>query len=425
MCKLPPVLKEYGMNSESYRIAGIDVHKEMLAVVVADVGGIGEYRFQRRKFGTTDSQLKEMAEWLRSEGVEEAVMESTAQYWKPVWRQLEPQCELHLAQAKSNRAPRGRKQDYQDAERLVRRHVAGELILSFVPDAEQRLWRILSRTRQQLTRDRIRLYNQLESFLEDARLKLGICVTDLLGVSSLRMLRRIADGETDPAQLAKLADANLKASQGKLIDALRAVDSLKPLQRHVLKMFLERMDLIDTQIKSLQQELSVALSEHQDAVMRLAKIPGLGPDSAQQIIAEVGPEAGTFPAAENLASWVGVCPGREESAEVSKSNRSPKGNCAMRRLLNQAANAAIKTKGSWLQIQYRRLVVRLGHKQAIWAIAHRLCTLVWIILHRKEEYIEYGQERSKQALKLRTTRQLRELRALGYQIIPPIAIQLA
>lgn len=412
------------MNRERYHIAGIDVHKSMLAVVVTDVAGVGQYRFQHRKFGTTDSELKELAAWLRDEGVEEVVMESTAQYWKPVWRQLEAQCELHLAQAQSNRAPRGRKQDFQDAERLVRRHVAGELILSFVPDAEQRLWRILSRSRQQLTRDRVRLYNQLESFLEDARLKLGLCVTDLLGVSSLRILRRIADGETDPAQLARQADPNLKASQEQLIDALMAVGSLVPLQRQLLRMFLERTDLLNSQIESLRLELGTALSEHQDAVVRLSKIPGLGPDSAQQIIAEVGPEAGTFPAAENLASWVGVCPGREESAEVSKSNRSPKGNCAMRRLLNQAANAAIKSKGSWLQIQYRRLVVRLGHQQAVWAIAHRLCTLVWIVLHRKEEYIEYGPERSKQALKRRTARQLRELRALGYQITPPIAIEL-
>jgi transposase len=412
------------MNRESYSVAGIDVHKSMLAVVVTDVAGVGQYRFQHRKFGTTDSELNDLAGWLRDEGVEEVVMESTAQYWKPVWRQLEPQCELHLAQAQSNRAPRGRKQDFQDAERLVRRHVAGELILSFVPDAEQRLWRILSRTRQQLTRDRVRLYSQLEAFLEDARLKLGLCVTDLLGVSSLRMLRRIADGETDPVQLAKLADPNLKASQEQLIDALRAVGTLAALQRHVLKMFLERTDLINSQIESLRQELGTALSEHQDAVVRLSKIPGLGPDSAQQIIAEVGPEAGTFASAKKLASWVGVCPGREESAEVSKSDRSPKGNCAMRRLLNQAANAAIKSKGSWLQIQYRRLVVRLGHNQAVWAIAHRLCRLVWIVLHRKEEYIEYGKERNKQAVKRRTDRQIRELRALGYQITPPIAVEL-
>jgi transposase len=95
----------------------------------------------------------------------------------------------------------------------------------------------------------------------------------------------------------------------------------------------------------------------------------------------------------------------------------------MRRLLNLAANAAIKTKGSIFQLHYRRLVARLGHNKAIRAIAHRLCKPAWIILHRGVEYIEYGLERSLQALKRRTTRQLRELRALGYQIIPPTRLE--
>jgi hypothetical protein len=140
----------------SYRIAGIDVHKKMLAVVVADVEGDGEYQFERRLFGSNPEQLRSLAEWLLEEEVEEAVMESTAQYWKPVWGALErfwkPMRQkregagpmsgaLHLAQAQSNRGPKGRKRDFPDAERLVKRLVARELTLSFVPDAEQRLWR--------------------------------------------------------------------------------------------------------------------------------------------------------------------------------------------------------------------------------------------------------------------------------------------
>ena len=148
--------------NESYWIAGIDVHKSMLAVVISDVAGGGEFRFERRKFGTVDSQLKALAAWLSQQPVREAVMESTAQYWKPVWRQREGQCRLSLAQAQSDRAPQGRKQDFRDAERLVRRHVAGELTLSFVPGPEQRLWRTLTRATYQLTRERVRLHSQLE-----------------------------------------------------------------------------------------------------------------------------------------------------------------------------------------------------------------------------------------------------------------------
>jgi transposase len=118
----------------TYHIAGIDVHKRMLAVVISDAAQEGEFQFQRRKFGTGATELVQLSAWLAEQGVQEVVMESTAQYWKPVWQQLEGQCELHLAQAQSNRAPRGRKSDFADAERLLRRHVAGELILSFVPN---------------------------------------------------------------------------------------------------------------------------------------------------------------------------------------------------------------------------------------------------------------------------------------------------
>src|SRR6266436_6309336 len=152
----------------AYKIAGIDVHKKMLAVVVSDVGVDGEYQFERRLFGSNPEQLRSLAEWLLEQEVEEAVMESTAQYWKPVWGALERLWKpirqkregarrksgtLHLAQAQSNRGPRGRKKDFRDAERLVKRLVARELTLSFVPDAEQRLWRAVTRKKYQLRRD--------------------------------------------------------------------------------------------------------------------------------------------------------------------------------------------------------------------------------------------------------------------------------
>ncbi len=200
-----------------YRIAGIDVHKKMLAVVVADVEIDGEYHFERQKVGTSPADLRTLADWLVEREVEEVVMESTAQYWRPVWEALEqhwrPQrraCEgtaplsgtLHLAQAQSNRRAGGRKKDFPDAERLVKRLVAQELTLSFVPDAEQRLWRTVMRRKYQITRNRVQLHNRLEALLEEAHIKVSSVVSDLLGISARRMLQALADGETDPAVLA-------------------------------------------------------------------------------------------------------------------------------------------------------------------------------------------------------------------------------
>src|SRR5882762_362681 len=303
-----------------YKIAGIDVHKRMLAVVVSDVEVDGEYQFERRMFGSSPDQLRSLAEWLLEQEVEEAVMESTAQYWKPVWEALERYWKpirqkregasptsgtLHLAQAQSNRGPRGRKKDFRDAERLVKRLVARELTLSFVPDAEQRLWRTVTRRKYQLTRNRVRLQNQLESFLEEAHIKLSSLVSDLLGLSARRMLKALADGETNPAALAALADGRLRATPEQLCDALGACAELNAVYRRLLKMALEELRLIDEQIGELDKEMASLLSQHQEAVERLAEVPGLGVDSAQQIIAEVGPTAATFPSEKCLSSWVG------------------------------------------------------------------------------------------------------------------------
>src|SRR5881394_474469 len=222
-------------------------------------------------------------------------MESTAQYWKPVWGTLErywkPICQtregalatsgtLHLAQALSNRGRRGRKRDFRDAERLVKRLVSQELILSFVPDAEQCLWRTLTRTRYQRTRDKVRLQNQLEALLEEAHIKLSSLVSDLLGASARRMLKALAEGEVNPAALAALADKQLRATPAQLCDALGACTELNPVYRRLLKMFLEELRLIDEQIAQLDQEMANLLRPHQDAVERLAEVPGLGVDSA-------------------------------------------------------------------------------------------------------------------------------------------------
>src|ERR1700756_5734866 len=418
----------------SYRIAGIDVHKKMLAVVVADVEVQGEYQFERIRYGSNPEHLRLLAAWLIEHAVEEVVMESTAQYWKPVWGALErywkPSCQkregagpmsgtLHLAQARSNRGRKGRKKDFPDAERLIKRLGADELVLSFVPDVEQRLWRTVTRRKYQLTRNKVRLQNQLEALLEEAHIKLSSLVSDLLGASARRMLKALADGETNPVALAALADQNLRATPEQLCDALGACTDLKPVYRRLLKMVLEQLQFLEQQIGQLDQEMASLLSQHQDAVQRLAEVPGLGVDSAQQIIAEVGPTAATFPSEKCVSSWVGACPGDDESAGVNYSHRSPKGNRQMRRILNQSANAAARTKGSIFEIVYRRSVPRLGHNQAIGAIAHRHCRLIWLILHRGVRYEERGPAVTKRSKQLRTWRMIRQLRSLGYHIAPP------
>jgi transposase len=283
----------------SYKIAGIDVHKRVLAVVVSDVELDGEYEFTRRLFSSNPESLRQLAAWLVEQEVAEVVMESTAQYWRPVWEALEQHWQprrpwpavsaktcgmLHLAQAQSNRGPRGRKKDFPDAERLVRRLVAQELHLSFVPSPEQRLWRTVVRRRLQLVRNRVQLQNRLEALLEEAHMKLSSLVSDLLGVSARRMLQALADGETQPAALAALAHERLRATPAQLCDALSACSHLDPVYRKMLRMTLQELQMFEEQITELDQIMANLLAQQQDAVKRLADVPVFGVGSAKKII---------------------------------------------------------------------------------------------------------------------------------------------
>ena len=263
----------------------------------------------------------------------------------------------------------------------MKRLVAQELTLSFVPDVEQRLWRTVTRRKYQLTCNRVQLQNRLECLLEEAHIKLSSLVSDLLGpvrggccTRSRRRNRIRRPSPRSPVSACTPRRSSCAMRSAPAPICIRVPAAARDDARGIA---------IDRRRTSqhLDEELARLLRAHQDAVQRLAAVPGLGVDSAQQIIAEVGPTAATFPSAKRLASWVGACPGHDESAGVNHSHRSPNGNRQMRRLLNQAANAAVKTKGSIFELVYRRLVVRLGHAQAIGAIAHRLCRLVWKILH--------------------------------------------
>ena len=238
-----------------YYIAGIDVHKKMLAGAVADVAVEGDFHFERLKVGTSPVQLRALADWLVEREVDEVVMESTAQYWRPVWEALERGWQprrrqgggpragaLHLAQAQSNEGRRGRKRDFPDAERLVKRLVAHELTLSFVPDVTQRLWRTVARRKYQTTCTRVQLQNRLECVLEEMHIKLSSLVADLIGPSARRMLRAIASGETDPAVVAALGSRRLHATPDQLCDALGACTDLHPVYRRLLALTLEELE---------------------------------------------------------------------------------------------------------------------------------------------------------------------------------------
>jgi transposase len=369
------------------RWAGIDVHKKMLAVVVrSDEDGHPSY--QQRSFGTTQSEIGHLWAWLAERQVSEVVMESTAQYWRPVWYGLEGHVRLHLSHPLATRAPRGRKGDFRDARRLVDRLWAGDVEESFVPAAEQRSWRWLTRTRVELKRKIGVVRSQVEGLLEEGGVKLAAVVSDVFGTSGWAMLEQLAKGETDAVVIAAEARGSLRHKQEPLQEALAG--RLSPVGQLLLRQSLEQVRLLEQQIAEIGAALATAMQEHAAILQRLAHVPGVQLGAAQELLAEVGPAAASFPSAAQFASWVGVCPGQQESAGVSYSSRSPNGNRYLRRLLCQVGWAALRTKGTFFQSLFTRLSPKLGAKAAAWAVAHRLARVIWVLLRRGVEYRERG-----------------------------------
>ena len=402
------------MESVYRSIAGIDVHKKMLAVVIRRQAGEA-VAYGQRKFGTTRAEIQHLQAWLGVEGVSEVVMESTAQYWRPVWYGLEPHYRLHLTHPLKTRAPRGRKSDFRDAQRLADRWSAGDLEESFVPDSEQRGWRWLTRTRVQLKKKLGVIHGHVEGLLEQGGIKLSAVVSDLFGVSGWAMLEHISQGITDLDVLAGEARGALRKKTAELQEALAG--KLEPVYRLLLRQHMDQVRLLRRQVEEINQVLAQAMQEHVAALHRLSQIPGVDLYAAQELVAEIGPKAAAFASAEQFASWVGVCPGSQESAGVNYSHRSAKGNRYLRRLLCQIAWAAIHTKDTFFAGLFARLKPRVDGKGAAWAVAHRIAKIIWLVLHQDVEYQEKGSAPPNQRTLVRKfKRLLKEFGSLGLDV---------
>ena len=290
--------------------AGIDVHKKMLAVVIRRQSG-ERVEYEKRKFGTTRQEIEHLAAWLGAHEVTEVVMESTVQYWRPVWYGLEPHFRLHLTHPLKTRAPRGRKSDFRDAQRLADRWSSGDLEESFIPGSEQRAWRWLTRTRVQLKKKLGVVHSHVEGLLEQGGIKLSAVVSELFGVSGWAMLEHIAQGVTEVEVLAGEARGVLRKKDRQLKEALAG--RLDPVYRLLLKQHLDQVRLLRRQVEEINQATAEAMQTHIAALHRLTKMPGVDLYAAQELLAEIGPQAAAFPSAEQFASWVGICPGSQES----------------------------------------------------------------------------------------------------------------
>lgn len=392
------------------RCAGLDVHAGSITACVRLAAGSAVTQHQRT-FPATTRGLLDLADWLTTHECTHVAMEATGVYWKPVWHVLEASFTLVLANAMHVRQVPGRKSDVNDATWIADLLAHGLVRSSFVPPTVIQDLRDVTRTRKQLMGEIARHTLRLQKILEDANLKLTRVISDVLGTSGRAVLQAIVAGERDPERLADLTSKRLKASRAQLVEALHG--RITDHHRFMISLHLTQIDGLDAAVARLEAHLGETIGPFQSAVSLLTTMPGLGETAARVLIAEIGDDMTRFPTAGHLVSWAGLCPRLNESAGKRHSTRLRHGTPWLKTTLVQAAWAATRKKGSYLQAQFLRIKGRRGPKKAVVAVAASMLTAAYFMLRDGVEYHDLGgryfEHHDKQRMTARLIHRLRDL----------------
>ena len=405
------------------RCAGLDVHKASVMACVRVPGEGGERIQAIRRFGTTTAALVDLRDWLASYAVTVVGMESTGVYWKPVYYLLEDEFECWLLNAQHLRNVPGRKTDVADSAWICQLVEHGLVRPSFVPDKPIRELRDLTRYRKALIQERTREAQRLHKVLEDAGIKLSCVATDVLGVSGRAMLDALVAGTHDPEVLADLARGRLREKLPALREALAG--HFHSYHRVLVSELLAHLDYLDEAVARLSQEVAQVIAPFEAKLTLLDTIPGVNRRTAEVLVAEIGPDMARFASAGHLASWAGMCPGNNESAGKHQSGKTRKGSKWLRIALVEAAQAAVRTKNSYLASQYARLKGRRGHQKAIVAVAHSILVIAYHVLLRDQPYSDLGGDyfADRQRSDAYRNRLVRQLGRMGYEVtLAPAAV---
>jgi transposase len=403
------------MDAIYQRVAGLDVHQATVVACRRRLIGGGQAELEVNSFKTTSVELRALKQWLIEWQVTHVAMESTGVYWVPVWNVLEDGFQMLLVNAQHLKKVPGRKADVIDAEWIAQCQQCGLLRPSFVPPLEVREWRQLTRQRLKLVDQRTSVINRLHSVLEQGNIKLSQVASNIVGVSGRAMISAMSKGESDPARLAALARGRLSAKYEQLVESLDG--HLHSNQRWLLKRLLDQLQTVEREIVVYSDQIKAQMSGYQALLERLDTISGVGERSAENILAEIGPEMAQFPTADHLVSWAALCPGKDESAGKRRSSKTAKGNRWLKRALTEAAWAATLEKDSYLRALYRRLAPRRGKKRAIIAVARTILQAAWYMLREEVDYKELGGDYFERLSEEKTTGYLvKRLRKLGYEV---------
>jgi transposase len=403
------------------RVAALDIGKaELVACVrVPSPDTPGKRAQEIATYSTMTRSLLGLADRLRELGVTRVVMEATSDYWKPVFYILEAQeLDPWLVNAKDVKHLPGRpKTDKLDAVWLCKVAERQMIRPSFVPPAQIRLLRDLTRYRADLVNARTAEKNRVEKLLEDAQIKLSVVASDIFGVSGREMLAALLGGERDPRALAQLARTRMRAKIPMLEQAF--VGRFTDHHAFLLRTMLARIDETSADIAAVETRIEELISPFARAVERLDEIPGVGVTAAHVILAEVGLDMTRFATAAHLCSWARFAPGVKESAGKKKGRGTTgHGDPYLARVLGEAAVTAGKTD-TFLGERYRRIAHRRGKKKAIVAVGRSILVIIWHLLSDPETRFHdlgsqfydtrIGPERKKR-------NHLRQLEALGFKV---------
>jgi len=382
------------------RVAGIDVHKDMIKVGIRTPGHRAWARASEvLEYRTFFGVLLTMAADLRKRGVTHVVMEASGVYTEPVYYALAGQGfeQVAVINPAHARALKGHKTDARDCLRLAELFECGLLRGSYIPCQELKDLRDLTRYRAKTVQARTSEIQRLAKALESAGIKLDSVVSDLTGKSATLMIEGLIDGERRGQVLADLAIGRMRTA-GKLADLSRALAG-RFTEHHagLCRLHLDRIALFDAAVGDLEARIAVRAAPYQRELDLLISIPGFGDAVAQAWLAEIGPAPHQYFAShEKLASWATLCPGNHVSAGKRKHGKTGDAGTYIKPMLVQAAWSAIKVKGR-LQARYHRLVRRLGGpknpaavKKAILAIAHTLLKIAYQVLRSGKPYQDPG-----------------------------------
>jgi len=393
------------------RVIGLDVHQAQITACALIEEVDGSVRVEQRQFGAFKRDRRELAAWAASLRADEVVMESTGIYWKSPYAALEAVgIRAKVVNARHVKNVPGRKTDVGDAHWLATLARAGLLRGSFVPPAKLRELRLIARQRQKLVGQLASEKNRLHKVLTDSGVRLGVVVSDLHGQSARAMVKAII-ADKPPHEVLQLASRRLKASREELFDALQG--DLTASHRFVLDELMRHIEEIEARIARFDSRLLGELQTERNTLALLQTQPGVDLIGAAMLLVEIGTDMDAFGSADRLASWVGICPGNNESAGKRKSGHMRKGNLYVRRLLCEFAHAASRTQ-SVFKSKFQSLVVRRGHKRSIVAIGHKILRTIFFMLKRREHYRDCATDYEAMSVQRNAPRWIKALTKFGF-----------